>query len=196
MIAEGQAALKDPVTLMVTRVPKPGRESEWEVLMSGGLRAARQFPGNLGATVLKPTGAGERAYRIIVSFDSFASLRQWEDSAQRLELVTQLESVESAPVLIEQAVGLETWFQLPANAGSPQPMIPPPRHKMMIASALGVYLTITPLLMVLRPVLDHLPLYVATMVLVPIAVVLLTYIVMPSITRLFRPWLYRERANL
>jgi len=191
LIAEEQV-LKDPVTLMVTRVPKLGRETEWEVLIGGGVRAARQFPGNLGATILKPTGTGERAYRIIMSFDSFASLRRWEDSAQRLELVRQLESVESAPVLIEQAVGLETWFQLPANAGSPQPMIPPPRHKMMIASGLGVYLTITPLLMILRPVLEGLPVYMATMVLIPIAVVLLTYVVMPVITKLLRRWLRGE----
>lgn len=187
--------LNDPVTLIVTRVPKPGRELEWERLMEGVLRAARSFPGSLGAMILKPSREGDRAYRILVRFDSSGHLRRWEDSPQRHELLRQLESVECEPVLIEQAVGLETWFDSRAIATAPQAMIPPPRHKMMIASALGVYLTITPLLMVLQPVLNRLPSYVAPMVLVPIAVVLLTYIVMPLITRLMRPWLYRQRAS-
>lgn len=188
--------LSDPVTLIVTRVPKAGREAEWEGLMEGVLRAARAFPGSLGAMILKPNRKGDRAYRILVRFDNSEHLRRWEDSPRRHELLRQLDSVESEPVLIEQAMGLETWFDSRANAAAPQAMIPPPRHKMMIASALGVYLTITPLLMMLRPVLDHLPIYVATMILVPIAVVLLTYIVMPSITRLLRRWLYRERTHL
>jgi len=153
------AVLNDPVTLIITRVPKAGREAEWERIMEGVLRAARAFPGNLGAMILKPSRRGDRAYRILVRFDSSGHLRRWEDSPERHDLLRQLEPVECEPVLIEQAVGLETWFDSRANATAPQSMIPPPRHKMMIASALGVYLTITPLLMVLKPILDQLSIY-------------------------------------
>lgn len=184
----------DPVTLMITRVPRVGREREWESLMEGALRAARAFPGNLGTLILKPGREGERAYRILVRFDSSRNLRHWEESPQRQKVLKRLESVESEPVLIERAIGLETWFEPPGTAVPSQPMAPP-RHKMMIASSIGVYLTITPMLMVLRPVLDRLPVYVATMVLVPIAVILLTYVVMPAITKVLRPWLYRARTG-
>lgn len=154
-----------------------------------------RFPGESRGGILKSGRQGERAYRILVRFDNSRTLCQWEESPQRQELLKQLASVESEPVLIERATGLETWFEAPTTSGQSRPMIAPPRHKMMIASSFGVYLTITPLLIALRPVLDRLPVYVATMVLVPIAVLLLTYVVMPAITKVLRPWLYRGRTG-
>lgn len=186
---EREIMLKDSVTLMITRVPKPGREHEWEELITRLLRVAQDFPGNLGTTVLKPISQATPAYRIIVRFDNSASLNRWETSPDRLQQLKILEAMESVPVTIEQATGLEAWFELPADALARQ-MSPPPRYKMMLASGIGVYLTIMPLLFFLGSFLDRFPQYVSTLILVSIAVVLLTYAVMPLVTRILRPWLY------
>lgn len=186
---EREIMLKDSVTLMITRVPKPGREHEWEELITRLLRVAQDFPGNLGTTVLKPISQTTPAYRIIVRFDNSASLNCWETSPDRLQQLKILEAMESVPVTIEQATGLEAWFELPADALARQ-MSPPPRYKMMLASGIGVYLTIMPLLFFLGSFLDRFPQYVSTLILVSIAVVLLTYAVMPLVTRILRPWLY------
>ena len=153
-------------------------------------RVAQDFPGNLGTTVLKPRPGADRAYRIIVKFDSMANFQHWETSPERQELIKRIETMESEPVTREKITGLETWFELPGEAINQQAMIPPPRHKMMIASAIGVYLTITPLLFFLGPFLERFPLYISTIFTVAITAVLLTYIVMPLITRIFRSWLY------
>ena len=180
----------DPVTLIFTRVPKAGCERQWEELMAEIGRVSYNFPGNLGATVLKPRPGVERAYRIIVKFDSMANFQRWESSSERRDLIKNLESMESEPVTREKITGLETWFELPSEAIDQQAMIPPPRYKMMIASAIGVYLTITPLLFFLGPFLEQFPLYISTIFTVVITAVLLTYLVMPLITRILRRWLY------
>ena len=179
---------------MITRVPKLGREQEWEALITRILRAAQDLPGNLGATVLKPISQATPEYRIIIRFDNSASLDRWKTSPDRLHQLKSLEAMESVPVTIEQVTGLEVWFELPADVLARQ-MSPPPRHKMMLASGIGVYLTITPLLFFLGSFLDRFPLYVATLIMVSIAVVLLTYTVMPLVTRILRPWLYGMQSR-
>lgn len=65
---------------------------------------------------------------------------------------------------------------------------------MMVVSCIGVYLTITPLLISLGPQLSGFPIYVVTLVLVAITSVLLTYVVMPVMSRIFRHWLYERQA--
>ena len=184
---------KDPVTLIFTRVPKSGCEQQWKETMAEIGRVAQDFPGNLGTTVLKPRPGVERVYRIIVKFDSMENFRRWERSSERQDLLKHLEAMESEPVTLEKITGLETWFELPSEAINQQAMIPPPRYKMMITSAIGVYLTITPLLFFLGPFLERFPLYISTIFTVSIMAVLLTYMVMPLMTRIFRPWLYSDR---
>lgn len=178
--------LDDPVTLAITRVPRPGCELEWEEVVGEIHRTTRGFPGSLGATVLKPSPGGRRVYRIIVRFDSLVNFQRWESSPDRQRLLKHLQSLESEPVKIEQATGLETWFE----ASGDMDMKPPQRYKLMIASGIGVYLTITPLLFALGPVLNRLPLYISTLLVVPVMVPLLTYVTMPLITRALKPWLY------
>lgn len=183
--------LLDPVTLAITRVPKLGREREWEEVMGEIQRATRGFPGSLGTTVLKPVPGGKPAYRIFVRFDSLANFQLWESSPERQHFLTRLQSLETEPVQIAQATGLETWFEFPDDV----PMVQPPRYKMIIASTLGVYLTITPLLYVLGPLLKGMPLYASTAVIVPITVVLLSYVTMPLVTRWLKPWLHAARGR-
>ena len=186
--------LNDPVTLMFTRVPKHGRERDWELSIAEMDRAARNFPGHMGTTALKPRAGIGKAYRIIVRFDSLDNFRRWETSEERERLLQELESMESEPVTFWQETGLETWFELPEDVGKHHMMIPPPRHKMMVVSCIGVYLTITPLLISLGPQLSGFPIYVVTLVLVAITSVLLTYVVMPVMSRIFRHWLYERQA--
>lgn len=182
--------LNNSVTLMITRVPKSGCERDWELAVKEIVRAAGNCPGGLGTTVIKPREGILEAYQIIVKFDSTENFRIWEMSKEREELLRKLECMESEPVKYGHDTGLETWFELPESAGLRQPMVPPQRFKMMVVSGMGVYLTITPLLYALGSWLQLLPVYLSTMVLVAITVMLLTYVVMPAMTRIFRTWLY------
>jgi antibiotic biosynthesis monooxygenase (ABM) superfamily enzyme len=69
-------------------------------------------------------------------------------------------------------------------------MTPPPRWKMAIITWIAIYPIITILLLILGPViLGHLPIPAVTLILSVTLVALMTFVVMPVLTRAFRPWL-------
>ncbi|WP_334151740.1 hypothetical protein [Microbacterium sp.] len=68
-------------------------------------------------------------------------------------------------------------------------MTPPPRWKMAIITWLAVYPLITALLLLLGPLILGLPIPVITLILSVTLVALLSFVVMPLLTRAFQPWL-------
>jgi antibiotic biosynthesis monooxygenase (ABM) superfamily enzyme len=76
----------------------------------------------------------------------------------------------------------------------------PPRHKVALLSWAGAWTVITLILRVLDPVIGEWPLPLRTLVLSALMVVALTWLVMPSLTRMFAGWLAQaplpsHRAN-
>ena len=72
-----------------------------------------------------------------------------------------------------------------------RPRVGPPAHKLALLTWVGAYPLITLILMVLGPVMATWPLALRTLVLSVTIVVALTGLIMPRLTRLFRPWLLR-----
>lgn len=69
------------------------------------------------------------------------------------------------------------------------PAGPPPRHKMALVMLVSVYPTITLLLWLMWPLVVDLPLFVRTLALSLIMVPVMTWLVVPFVTRFFMPWL-------
>ena len=179
-----------PVTGVASRRVEPGREEEFEEWASGILAAVNDFPGYLGSDVLRPSGDEDDEYRMIYRFDHASNLKRWEESEERrrwLRKAKPLVREENVQVL----TGLEAWFTLPAKPGE----TPPPRYKMAVVTWLAVFPTITAIFLLLSPVLTALPLLLRTLLLTLIMVTLMTYVVMPRMTRLFSFWLYPERKR-
>ncbi len=179
-----------PVTGVASRRVEPGREEEFEEWASGILAAVNDFPGYLGSDVLRPSGPDDDEYRMIYRFDHASNLKRWEESEERrrwLRKAKPLVREENVQVL----TGLEAWFTLPAKPGE----APPPRYKMAVVTWLAVFPTITAIFLLLSPVLNALPLLLRTLLLTLIMVTLMTYVVMPRMTRLFSFWLYPERKR-
>jgi len=61
---------------------------------------------------------------------------------------------------------------------------------MAIVTMVGVLPTITVLLYLLAPLMMGLPLFARALILGPLMILLMTYIIMPLLTRLFKRWLY------
>ena len=187
------AGTNPPVTAVASRRVKRGREREFEEWVSGILAAANGFPGYLGSEVLRPGDApGDDEYRIVFRFDRKSNLRAWEESEERHRWLREAE-----PLIHEERVhvltGLETWFTLPWKAGEPSP----PRYKMAIVTWLAVFPLITVILVLFGPLfgplLGLLPMLLRTLVLTAVMVSLMTYVIMPRLTRLFSFWLYPDR---
>jgi uncharacterized protein len=178
-----------PVTTTVTRRIKPGHEAAYEAFLAGISGAAQGFPGYLGVEVFRPIPGGQGGeYRTVYRFDSPAHLRAWLDSKERAGWLQQAEPHVAGPMRTEFLTGLEGWFTLPTQPG----VAPPPRYKMVILTWVTIFPLITLIVVATAPLIGRLPLVVRLGVTTLVTVSLMTWVVMPRVTRLLRGWLYPD----
>jgi uncharacterized protein len=179
--------LEGPVTTTVTRRIKPGHEAAYEAFLAGISGAARTFPGYLGIEVFRPTPGGRGGeYRTVYRFDSAAHLQTWQDSPERAAWLQRAEPHVAGPMRTQVLVGLEGWFTLPTQPGAP----PPPRSKMALVTWATIFPLITLVVVATAPLLGSLPLVARLAVTTGVTVPLMTWVVMPRVTRLLGRWLY------
>jgi len=183
--ADARPATDDPVTVLYSRRVKPGREADFEAWARGIVAAARQFPGHLGASVLDAPGS--REYHILFSFADRRSLRAWLDSDERRRWLARVGELLEADRGLQQLTGLETWFKLP-GANVPT-MTPPPRWKMWLVSLIAVYPLVLAFQALVVPRMARLPLPLRALVFPLVLLTLMTFVVMPMVTRALRRWL-------
>jgi antibiotic biosynthesis monooxygenase (ABM) superfamily enzyme len=180
-----------PVTAVASRRVKPNREGEFEEWTSGILSAARGFPGYLGSNVVRPNSSEDDEYQIVFKFDHASTLKRWEESEEHRHWLHKSEDLIKEEPDIRILTGLETWFTLPSREGDP----PPPRYKMAIVTWLAVFPLATTVFVVLDPLIGGVHAILRTLVFTLIMVSLMTYVVMPRMTRLFSFWLYPKRKS-
>jgi len=179
-----------PVTVMMSRRPLPGREKAFEEYLLGVTEAARHRPGHLGVTIFRPARAEDREYHILFKFDRRSNLERWETSEERARWREIARTVSERPTK-KVVTGLEAWFALPSQALN----LPPPRYKMALVVWLAIYVLITGLQALTGDLLANLPLMLRTFILTAVTVPLMTFLVMPLLTRVFKNWLYRGRQG-
>jgi antibiotic biosynthesis monooxygenase (ABM) superfamily enzyme len=180
-----------PVTATVARRVKPGHEAAYEAFLAGISAAARTFPGYLGEEVFRPAPGQGGEYHIVYRFDSPAHLQTWLNSPERAAWLQQAEPHVTNPLRTQFLTGLEGWFTLPAQPGAP----PPPPYKMAIITWVTIFPLITLLVVALAPLVGGLPLVARLAVTTGVAVPLMTWVVMPRVTRLLHRWLYPDRRQ-
>lgn len=174
------------VTAVITHLIKPGRESAYEAWMQEIIPIAKTFPGYLGINILRPQANVHSEYIIILHFDHHANLQAWLDSPERKELITRTKPLIQESEDIQMLTGLETWFQLPKRSQKS----PPKRYKIALLTWLGVFVTLSIVGRILPVLLKPLPAILVQLLTVGAVVFLLTYVIMPQLTRLFSKWLY------
>lgn len=181
------SAPHQPVTVLITRRPRKSSQKEFERALSDTIDAALEFPGHLGVTVLKPQ-RDSNDYQIIVKFASEADYQRWCRSHKATHWFKILNRFEEKPPNLEIMTGIETWFAV--NSSLSRPMIPPPRYKMAIVTWLAIFVLIIIINLLFGSFLASLPMLLRSFVLTVGLVGLMTYVVMPRMTRLFSKWLY------
>jgi uncharacterized protein len=176
-----------PVTTTVTRRIRPGHEPLYEQFLEGIIAAASRFPGHLGAEVFRPQTAAAGPYRIVYRFDSTAHLQAWLDSPEHAAWLERAEPHVVGPLRRQVLTGLEGWFTLPT-----QPGVPPPPYKMAILTWVTIFPLITLVVVATAPLVGSLPLVVRLAVTTGVTVPLMTWVVMPRVTRLLGRWLYPD----
>lgn len=180
-----------PVTVVISRRVKPRCKKAFEKFISGITAAAMTFEGHLGTNVFRPSSPEDNEYRIIFKFDRASNLQAWQESESRRQWLARAESLRLEPARIRVMTGLETWFTLPA----PKRMIPPPRYKMAAITLITLFPLIQLANLTLAPLLELLPLpsLLRSLIITAILVLIMTYVAMPRMTKLFSRWLYPQK---
>jgi uncharacterized protein len=186
----------DPVTVVITRRVKAGRQADYETWLAQLQQDARGLPGYLGVTTQRPTPGGPPEYVSAVRFASLNDLRAFERSeVRRLALLSVAPLVEGDAAW-QQLTGLEFWFTPP-----PGTVVPQPSRERMVMLLIGVVffmvLGIGGLVSWLAAQLPwDLPYPLRLLVTIALEVPLLTYLVMPRLTRHLASWIYPHPARV
>lgn len=173
----------EPVTVIFERIVRPGKEAAYRIWYQQLIALSQQQPGHLDTQVIEQ---GRRC----ITVQKFASAREldaWLESDTRHTHLQQINDLtEKAP---EPTVytGLETWFTLPEDAG-PMPI---PRWKMALVMMCAVYALVLLLNIFLMPYIKDWPVVLRSLPFPIIIVTMLTYVIMPRVTRWLKAWLHK-----
>jgi len=173
----------EPITVTVARTVLPDNRRAFEDWADGIQARMSDYPGHLGSTMLSP-GSGEDEYHIVYRFADAETLHNWEHSEERAQWLVKLEEmVESER--FAHVTGLETWFTLPDRADER-----PARWKMVAVTSTVIFALQVPIQAYLLASLLNWPLVLRAAIMSLAMTLLMTYVVMPRVTKLLRGWLY------
>jgi antibiotic biosynthesis monooxygenase (ABM) superfamily enzyme len=175
-------------TVVVSRSVFPGFEKEYDSWVKQISDAARESPGNTGVTVLLPEQKTGGLHHVIFHFADEKSMHIWETSYVRQKLSHEADAFSKRNRQVQ--TGLETWFSIPE---CPE-LETPPHWKMAIVTWIGVFLGSCGILYLIDLFWTKHNFFVFNAVVGALLVSLLTWVVMPILSRyVFRKWLYKNR---
>ncbi|PYC76040.1 antibiotic biosynthesis monooxygenase [Micromonospora arborensis] len=186
-----------PVTVAIARRVDPGRASEMVAWMRAGTALAEAFPGFLGAGWVQ-SGPGSAEWHMLYRFADAETLRRWEESPQRHWWLSSAQGIVEH-TRVERRTGIEGWFDPPLEHSvehSVEPVAPtsPPRWK----QAVTIWLAFFPLSLSATLLTSHflaaVPLPARVLLMTLCLTPLMTYLVLPRITRALHWWLHGQPA--
>lgn len=174
------------VTAVISHYIRPGRQSGYEEWLQGISQVARQFEGHNGVTILRPQPGLRNEYVIILRFDKYDNLCRWMRSPERKEWIERAKPLTEKPEKVQFLTGLEALVSLPNNISTP------PKYKTAFVTWIGVFVCASTLGYFLAPYLSGLPYLLRQAIMTGLVVILLAYVVMPRLTRLFSNWLHKS----
>lgn len=181
-----------PITLVISEVVDPSQVPAYEAWTAGINHDARQFEGFLGVEVIRPRDHHHPEYVVIVKFDTYDHLRDWIISPTYRAWMDKSYGLIATRSQQQLPSGLELWFTLPqAQSGLPSP----PYYKQVVLGVLAVYPLILLANLLLGPLLAGLPSLLALLISVMFVSALLTYPVMPWLSKGLGGWLYPGRGR-
>ena len=174
------------VTAVITHRVKLGRVDSYEDWIKGISADARQFEGHLGVNILRPQPGTSSDYVIVLQFDASANLDAWLNSDVRKHWIERVQPLVQEQESVQVLTGLESWFQLPKQAAA----LGPKRYKQAILIWVAVMIVAVFVQPLIELVLQYLPWLLRVAVSVAVTVILLSYVIMPRLTRWFKSWLF------
>lgn len=181
------AGARPGVGMVVSTRVKTGREHEYREWQNTIDTEAARFPGFMGNEVFPPVPGLQAEWVVVVRFDAPANLQGWLESDARRRLVDQAARLWHEARVESFGGGFPGWFT--AGAGGPGQPAPPPNWKQAMAVLLALYPTVMLLGQVLSPRLASVPFSLQVFIGNAASVAILTWLLMPVVTRAFAFWL-------
>ncbi|PTT03630.1 antibiotic biosynthesis monooxygenase [Pedobacter sp. HMWF019] len=169
-----------PIHIAITRKVLPGKEEEFKAALHQFMGESFDHHGVHGASMITGLpGADDGTIGILRTFkdkaekDAFYASKQFQDWEAYASTITE------APVYRELN-GLEAWFRSP---------IAPPRWKMAVVTLCGVFPTSIFLSYTIGPLIKAFPIEVRLLITATCMVLMLTWVVMPFLTKLMNKWI-------
>jgi antibiotic biosynthesis monooxygenase (ABM) superfamily enzyme len=183
-----------PVTVIVKRIVKKNKIREFEEWLSGISKEVSRQDGSMGIDIIRPPKEESNPeYVIIFRFNNYDNLAKWENSSVRNEWLRKGRELAQADPYVQKLSGLEFWFTPHSSKSSYLvPVISPPRYKMAIVTIPVIsilLLTLVPQIHLVTEML-FIPYSIRLVIAIIVMVILMTYLIMPLLTRLLRPWLF------
>lgn len=181
------------VTAIVTRSVRPGHEAAYEAALAALQADGARFDGYLGATTQRPApGAATPVYTSVIRFASVAQLRTFERSARRAAFAAAVAPHVMADAAWAEQTGLEFWFSPPAGTVVPQPV----RWRMAVLMVVVVYGLVTLVGAAVAALWPQGPPWLRLLLTIAIEVALMTWWLMPLLTRRLARWIYPASRQL
>ena len=177
-----------PVTIVARRRVRAGCEAEYEAWLTRLQSDARALPGYLGAQVQRPR-PGERDYVSVFRFDSSENLEAFETSDLRRRAMAEVAPLSEADAVWDRTTGFEVWFDPPAGTVVARPV----RWRMASVLVVVIFALVLPIGTVVGWLVPGWPYPLRLFATVAIEVALLTYVIMPPLTRAMACWIYPGR---
>jgi hypothetical protein len=169
-----------PVTVLVSRRALPGREDDLLAELRRAVEVAATFPGHEGAEVHLPAPPHQPEHVVTFRFTDAGRLQAWDRSPERAEIVRRLDDLTEGPPRRQAVAGLDAWLAPPGATV----VAVPPKWRTALLTGGAIYVLILGVNLSLGPLLGRLPLPLRTLVTVALLVSLMTWVVMPVLTRL------------
>lgn len=175
------------VGLVISELVRADRIVEYEEWSAGICEAAKSAPGFRARQVIEPRDSTHLEYLIVLKFDTLPNLDLWHESDDCRDWLAKSAAFIERRSHHDPGVGVEMWYTRPDPVA-----ISPPFWKQVVIGVIAVYPSIILLRWLTTPILAPLKLPPDLNLLISVFLLscLLTWPLMPMLTRFFNRWLY------
>lgn len=194
-VLAGGTPVRDAVTAVISHDVRPDQERAFVGWQEKILAAQRRFPGFMGSELFRPVKGVQDKWVTVFRFDTRQHLDSWLESTTRRKLLDEGRDAFVSYDVRKVGSAFGSWFhfqQTPEEGA-------PPNWKQAMSVVLALYPTVKVLNLTVGPRLDALglPGYLALFISNVLSVCILTWLLMPLVTRVLASWLIpRQERSL
>ena len=174
----------EPVTVVFSQRIAPKNHDTFAALHADVVSRLRRFPGFLASDLIAPVDGVQDDHVIVASFASRADLDRWLDSDVRRNWLARIERLVEGDRTMNVVGGFGGWFPAqPSRPGGPK------RWKQAVAVLIALFPTVLVITLVRGEIAPDMNVVLAVLVGNIISVAILSFLLMPWLTKKLEPWL-------